>query len=113
VIGGAVARHRIDVIRAPLVDDGRGNKERDWANATERGLTGWAIDAGSTTEDEVNRDGSAVEYTIRGPFAADIAASDHVRLLGAVFEITGGILRQPGPSPLTSHTIIRLTRWEG
>ena len=113
MIGGAVARHRIEVVRAPLVDDGRGNKTRDWANATETPLTGWAIDAGSTVEDETNRDGSAVEYTIRGPYAADVAAADRVRLLGGLYKITGGVLRQPGPSALTSHTILRLTKWSG
>lgn len=113
MIGGTVARHRIDVIRAPLVDDGRGNMTRDWDNATETTSLGWAVDAGSTVEDESHRDGSAVEYTIRGPYTADVVAADRVRLLGGLFQISGGVLRQPGPSPLTAHTILRLTRWDG
>lgn len=113
MIGGLVARHAIVVVRAPLVDDGRGNVTRDWTQATERELDGWAIDAGNTTEDEVNRDGSSVEYTVRGPLAADVEAQDRIRLLGDLFVIEGGVLRQPGPSPLTSHTILRLIRWEG
>ncbi|WP_425836958.1 hypothetical protein [Microbacterium sp. PA5] len=113
MITGAVARHSIVVVRAPLVDDGRGNETRDWVNATETTLHGWAVDAGSTIEDETNRDGSAVEYTIRGPYTADVVATDRVRLLGGLFQVTGGVMRQPGPSPLTSHTALRLTRWEG
>lgn len=113
MIGGLIARHRIDVVRAPLVEDGRGNESRNWSEATETPSVGWAVDAGSTIDDSTNRDGSAVEYTIRGPYAVDVAATDRVRLLGGVFEITGGVMRVPGPSALTSHTIIRLTRWDG
>ncbi len=113
MIGGVIARHPITVVRAPLVDDGRGNQARDWDHATETTIPGWSVDAGSTVEDEVNRDASAVEYTIRGPLTADVAATDRVRLLGSLYLVTGGVLRQPGPSPLTSHMILRLTRWEG
>lgn len=113
MIGGLVARHTIEVIRAPEVDDGRGNLTRDWANATATTIPGWAVDAGSTVEDEQNRDGSAVEYTIRGPHNADIRATDRVILFGTTHQITGGILRQPGATALTSHVIVRLTAWEG
>lgn len=108
-----VAHHPIVVVRAPWVDDGRGNTTPDWANATETPSLGWAVDAGSTVEDESHRDGSAVEYTIRGPFTADVLATDRVRLLGGLFQISGGVMRQPGPSSLTSHTILRLTAWSG
>lgn len=113
MIGGVIARHPIVRVRAPLVDDGRGNLARDWDEATEATIPGWAVDVGSTVEDTVNRDGSAVEYTIRGPLAADVAATDRVRFMGGLYEIAGGVLRQPGPSALTSHTIIRLSLWEG
>ncbi|KAA9133757.1 hypothetical protein [Microbacterium caowuchunii] len=113
MIGGLVARHAITVVRAPLVDDGRGNESRDWSKAKEHESKGWAIDAGSTTEDEVNREGAAIEYTIRGPFSADIAASDRVRLLGGLYAVEGGVLRQPGPTALTGHTLVRLVAWEG
>jgi hypothetical protein len=108
-----VFRHAISVVRAPLVDDGRGNKTRNWGAASETTIPGWAVDAGSTVEDEANRDGSAVEYTLRGPFDADVASGDRVRLMGGLYSIVGGVLRQPGPSPLTSHTILRLTKWTG
>lgn len=113
MIAGAASRHAIAVVRAPLVDDGRGNRTRDWAKAAEHEAPGWAIDAGTTDEDEVNRDGSSTEYTLRGPFAADVEPQDRVRLFGELFVIDGGVLHQPGPTPLTSHTILRLIRWEG
>lgn len=113
MISGVVARHTITVVRAPLVDDGRGNRARDWPNAAEHTLGGWAIDTGGTTEDESNRDGSSTEYLLRGPIEADVVATDRVRLFGALFHINGGVLLQPGPTALTSHAILRLTRWEG
>ena len=113
MIGGLVARHAITVVRAPLVDDGRGNKARDWANAAEAPSPGWAVDAGATLDDTTNRDGASTEYTLRGPLAADVLATDRVRLFGDLYLIDGAVLRQPGVSPATSHTIIRLIRWEG
>lgn len=113
MIGGLVARHTLRVQRAPLVDDGRGNQARDWANAEEHDSAGWAIDAGDTSEDNENRDGAAVSYTCRGPFGADILGSDRVELFGSLFEVVGGVLRQPGPSPVTSHVIVKLTSWSG
>ncbi|UGS26326.1 hypothetical protein K8F61_17120 [Microbacterium resistens] len=113
MISGVVARHSITIVRAPLVEDGRGNEARDWEHAAESASAGWAIDVGASGEDTVNRDGSSVAYTLRGPFAADVQATDRVRLFGDLYDVDGGVLRQPGPSPVTSHTIIRLIRWEG
>lgn len=113
MIGGLVARHTIGVVRAPLVDDGRGNKTRDWSQASEHESAGWAIDVGATGEDNVNRDGESVEYTIRGPIGADLLASDRVRLLGGLYRVEGAIGRQPGVSAATSHCVARLISWEG
>ncbi|OAZ40946.1 hypothetical protein A9Z40_03120 [Microbacterium arborescens] len=113
MIGGHVARLAIGVVRAPLMDDGRGNQARDWRAAKEHESKGWAIDAGTGAEDVVNRDGVAIEYTLRGPFDADVLASDRVRLMGGLYTIDGPVARQPGPSPRTAHSIIRLISWEG
>lgn len=113
MIGGHVARHTIVVVRAPLVDDGRGNKSRDWAAAEEHESEGWSIDVGATGEDTVNRDGASIAYTVRGPLDADIAATDRVRLLGGLYDVEGAIGRQPGVSAFTSHCIVQLTAWEG
>lgn len=108
MIGGRVARHTIVIVRAPLVDDGRGNQIPDWGNATRRDSQGWAVDAGDTTENLDGRDSTTATWTIRGPYAVDVVATDHVELLGVECEIVGAVLRQPGPSERTSHTILRL-----
>lgn len=108
MIGGRVARHTITITRAPLVDDGRGNMTADWANATSSPSEGWAVDAGDTTENADGRDSTTAQWTIRGPYGADVVASDHVTLLSVECEIVGAVLPQPGPTPGTSHTILRL-----
>ena len=113
MIGGLVARHTLTVQRAELVDDGRGNMVPDWSQMTSHASTRWAVDAGDTTEDTENRDGASVAYTCRGPWGADILGSDRVVLFGEVFEVFGGVLRQPGPTATTSHVIVRLTNWTG
>lgn len=113
MIGGVVARHTLTVHRAPLVDDDRGNLIPDWDAAASHTSTGWAVDAGDTSEDTRNRDGSSVTYTCRGPWGADILGSDRVALFGDVFEVFGSVLKQPGPTPRTSHVIVRLTNWAG
>jgi len=109
----AVRRHTIGVLRAPLVDDGRGNQARDWSAAVEKPSYGWAIDSGSTDVDTENREGAAIEYTLRGPYGADVLASDRVRLMGGLYVVEGSVGRQPGVSALTSHSIVRLIAWEG
>lgn len=113
MIGGPVARHTVGIIRAPKIDDGHGNEDFDWGEQAETESHGWAVDAGATAEDTTNRDGDSIEYTLRGPYRADVLATDRVRFEGDVFLIEGAVMRQPGPSALTSHTIIRLIRWAG
>lgn len=113
MIGGQVDRHEIIVRRAPLVDDGRGNMASDWGAAVDTPSGGWGIDASGSADDTANRDGASNTYTLRGPFAADVRSTDRVVLFGEVFVISGGVQRQPGVTPRTSHTLIVLTRWEG
>lgn len=108
MIGGLVARHTIQIVRAPVIDDGRGNETEDWPNAVDTPSKGWAIDAGDTTENQDGRDSTTAEWTLRGPYAAEVRSSDHVKVLGVECEIVGAVLRQPGPTPRTSHTILRL-----
>ena len=108
-----VFRHTIDVIRAPAAEDRRGNTTRDWGTATETPIPRWAIDTEESGDLGDGRTGSTSRWVIRGPYEADIVASDRVRLLGILCEIDGDVLRQPGPSRRTSHTIVRLTRVEG
>lgn len=113
MIGGLVAQHTIGIVRAPIVDDGRGNETPDWSAAVTTPSAGWAIDAGNTAEDLNGRDSDTAEWTIRGPYAADVRPTDHVELLGVTCTIVGAVMRQPGPTSLTSHTILRLKRVDG
>lgn len=113
MIGGVVARHSMLRARPARVDDGHGNLEDDWSNPDEVTFDGWAVDAGSTAEDLDNREGRRVEYTLRGPIGHDVRAGDRLTWLGDEYRVDGAPLKQPGPSSLTSHQIVKLTRWEG
>lgn len=103
-------------VRAPLIVDPHNPDdagERDWANAVTSSLGGWGVSAGGTEEDLNRRDGVEVAYTIRGAFDADVESSDRIVLFGDTFEIDGGVLRQPSPTGITAHTILKLKRWAG
>lgn len=113
VITGVVARHTILRERPTFVDDGHGNTEPDFTDVQPVSLPGWAVDAGSTAEDEQNREGALIQYTIRGPLNADVETRDRVILMGDRYAIDGAVVRVPGPSAVTSHTIVQLKRWEG
>lgn len=113
MIRGLVARHSIGVLRPVRVDDGRGGVESDFSGSVEVTLQGWALDAGPTIRDDVNREGVEIVWTARGPLLADVERFDKVLVFGEEFMIDGAVLRQPGPSSLTSHTILALKRWEG
>lgn len=109
----AVRRHTITRERPARVDDGRGNKEDDWSNPETADYEGWAIDAGGTAEDLANREGTRVDYVIRGPVSADIRARDRIILLGETYRIEGRPVVQPGVTPATTHQIVKLSAWEG
>lgn len=96
-----------------MVDDGRGGREADFADVQMVNLAGWALDAGNTISDDQNRDGALIQWTARGPFAADVERHDRITVFGDEFQIEGAVRRQPGASPLTSHTILLLRNWEG
>lgn len=113
MVGPMLQRHTITRLRPAYVDDGRGGLKADWSVNQPVALPGWQIDAGNTSADTANRDGSLVVYTVRGPFEADVKGDDRITMMGEDFEIDGGVLRQPGVTPRTAHTILRLTRWEG
>ena len=113
MIGGLTARHKIGRERPELVDDGRGGERLDFSNAVLVELKGWALDAGATAKDAENRDGARIEWTARGPFTADVERHDRITVFGEQYQIEGAVRRQPGPTELTSHTLLTLTRWEG
>lgn len=113
MIGGVVARHTLVRERPQMVDNGRGGVEADFTDATPVDLPGWALDAGNTVADLQNRDGAAIRWTARGPFDADVERHDRITVFGERCKIDGAVVRQPGPSPRTSHTILSLVAWEG
>lgn len=113
MIGGRVARHSIGRERPARVPDGRGGHKSDFTDAEVVELRGWALDAGPTTRDDVNRDGAEIVWTARGPMSADVDRFDRITVLGETFQIDGAVRRQPGPSARTSHTILLLKKWEG
>lgn len=113
MISGLVARHTLGRERPTMVDDGRGGLEPDFTGVTSVPLPGWALDAGSTLADAQNRDGALIQWTARGPYTADVERHDRITVFGEQFQIDGAVRRQPGPSPLTSHTILLLKTWEG
>lgn len=113
MISGLVARHPIIRKRPTLVSDGRGGTEPDYTTTTNVTIPGWAADAGNTVEDRTNRDGTSIEWTLRGPHAADVQRHDLVELFGDDYQIDGDVMRQPGPTAATSHTILRLVKWVG
>lgn len=113
MIGGSVARHTIARERPQMIADGRGGVEPDFTTATPQPLHGWALDAGNTVADLQNRDGALIQWTARGPFDADVQRHDRITVFGRGFKIDGAVIRQPGPSAATSHTILLLADWEG
>jgi len=108
-----VFRHAVSRLRAGRMDNGHGGTEPDWATPDVVVIPGWAIDAGDTTLENTNREGTSVAYTIRGPMDADVRAGDRILWMGTTFDIDGDVVLQPGPSPTTSHCIIKLIRWAG
>lgn len=114
MISGLVARHTIIRKRPTMISDGRGGERADWTGPPdELEIPGWAVDVGNTAEDTQNRAGTLQQQTIQGPYQADVREHDHIVFDGTTYEIDGEPRRQPGPSDLTSHTILLLKRWKG
>lgn len=113
MISGLTTRHTIQRERPTMVADGRGGTEADFTGAPLVDLEGWGLDAGNTLRDAQNRDGALAAWTARGPFDADVQRHDRITVFGEQYQINGDVIRQPGPTALTSHTILLLIRWEG
>lgn len=113
MISGLVARHTISRERPLKVPISRGGFSYDFSGAVAEQLSGWAIDSGSTAEDLENRDGAETEFTLRGPFTADVDRHDRITIFGTQYRIEGAVRKQPGPTELTSHIIFTVKRWDG
>lgn len=113
MIGGMVARHTLVRERPTRVADGRGNERSDFTGVEPVELRGWALDAGSTVRNMEHRDGAKISWTARGPYTVDVERFDRITVFGEPFMIEGAVLRQPGPTGRTSHTILFLAKWKG
>lgn len=108
MIGGPVARHTLGIRRPAGTENGHGNTVRTYPGSASHQSPGWALDAGTTSESRDGRLGIIYAYTARGPFDADVIDGDRVDVFGSTYDIDGGVVRQPGPSAMTSHTILQL-----
>jgi hypothetical protein len=100
--------------RAPSSTNSRGEVVRSWDSAVDAPLSGWALDAGDTSEVNDGRDGIVRVWTARcRSLTVDLVDSDRVVVFGVEYLIDGAVLRQPGPSSMTSHTILRLVHVDG
>lgn len=91
------------IIRAPLADDGYGNKARDWSNSTRIESPGWGF--APRPGDETATAGSQgviVGLTGYGPPGADVLPTDRVEVRGEVYEVVGEVGEWRSP----------LTGWE-
>lgn len=113
MIGGKVARHSIVRERPDRVPDGRGGEKSDFSGSAPVTLRGWALDVGATVRDLEHRDGALIAWTARGPISADVERFDRITAFGDWYMIDGAVLRQPGPTDRTSHTILFLKKWKG
>lgn len=107
-----IFRHDLGILRPTMGQDSHGNDALVYPElAAPTG--GWAIDTTGTQEDTDGRRGTVERLTVRRRGEPVVLASDRIVWLGAVYEIEGGVQYQPGPSALTSHTILSLKLAKG
>ena len=99
-----------------LVDDGHGNEEPEYPTSWSP-LDGVDMQPGASQEDSINRNGTAIDYTLYAPIGA--ALSDDMRVRypndesGSVFEVVGEVVRLPDPLGVTDFLKVLLRRWRG
>ena len=103
-------RDTITRLRAPVVLD-HGSPVADWDNATETVLTGWLLQPGASVEDLANREAVRVEWTVYGPYDADVIASDRIRLPSGDYAVVGEPERWKSPSGRLDGVKVLLQRW--
>ena len=80
------------ILRAPLVDAGYGNQERDWDNATPTESPGWAFAPRPGDETTTSDSPSViVGLTGYGPPGADVLPTDRLEVRGDVYEVEGEV----------------------
>jgi hypothetical protein len=97
-------------LRAPLVKD-HGSMVPDWDAAEPVELPGWTLQPGAPVEDLQNRDAVRVDWTAHGPYAADVIATDRIRLPSGDYSVIGEPERWKSPTGRISSTKLLLQRW--
>ena len=97
-------------LRAPVVMD-HGSPVSDWDAAVEGSLPGWSLQPGASAEDLQNREAVRVDWTAYGPYDADVAATDMIRLPSGDYSVVGEPERWKSPTGRVSSTKILLSRW--
>lgn len=98
-------------LRPTLVDDGHGNLEPDWGAPVTADIPGCSVQPGATAEDNANRSGVLIQWTVYAPPTADVAAGDAVVYSGTRYSVSGEPARWN--VGFMDHKVILLTRWEG
>lgn len=104
------AKETLVRLRAPMVKD-HGSWVPDWESAPEVELPGWSLQPGASTEDLQNREATRVDWTAYGPYDADVAATDRIRLPSGDYGVIGEPERWKSPTGRVSSTKLLLQRW--
>lgn len=104
------ASETVTVLRAPLVKD-HGSMVLDWSAPTLITVAGCSVQPGATAEDNENREGVSVEFTVYMPDGADVTATDRVRLASGDYVVVGEPERWKSPTGTLSHVKVLLQRW--
>ena len=92
----------------------RGSTVFDWANATEKTISGCSVQPGSTSLNEDGRVlGISDGYTAYLPPNADVQAGDRIRYNGETYEIRGDIRPWMSATGACDHILLNLMRWDG
>lgn len=97
-------------LRAPMVMD-HGSPVRDWGNAVAADIAGWSLQPGASTEDSLHREAVRVDWTAHGPYDADVAATDKIRLPSGDYSVIGSPERWKSPTGRVSSTKLLLQLW--
>lgn len=104
------AKDTVTVLRAPVVKD-HGADVPDWSNPTLVTVTGCSVQPGATGEDNQNRAGASIAYTVYMPPGTDVRFTDRVRLATGDYVVVGEPERWTSPTGRLSHVRVELQRW--
>jgi len=107
------ARQTVDRIRAASTDDGHGNDEPNWGDASEITLPGCSVQPGATDEVLAGRTATLIQWTVYAPPGVDVLATDRIRYQDVVYEIDGEPARWSSPTGTLDHIVLLLKTWEG